>query len=63
MVAALAEVVAGLRVVVAGFLVVVGARDVVTSLVVEWTDVEELTRVVEMGALEAEERAADDDGR
>ena len=63
MVAALAEVVAGLRVVVVGFLVVVGARDVVTSLVVEWTDVEELTRVVEMGALEAEERAADDDGR
>ena len=63
MVAALAEVVAGLRVVVAGFLVVVGARDVVTSLVVEWTDVEELTRVVEVGALEAEEKATDDDGR
>ena len=63
MVAALAEVVAGLRVVVVGFLVVVGARDVVTSLVVEWTDVEELTRVVEVGALVAEERAADDDGR
>ena len=63
MVAALAEVVAGLRVVVVGFLVVVGARDVVTSLVVEWTDVEELTRVVEMGALEAEEKATDDDGR
>ena len=63
MVAALAEVVAGLRVVVVGFLVVVGARDVVTSLVIEWTDVEELTRVVEMGALEAEEKATDDDGR
>ena len=63
MVVALAEVVAGLRVVVVGFLVVVGARDVVTSLVVEWTDVEELTRVVEVGALVAEESAADDDGR
>ena len=62
-VAALAEVVAGLRVVVAGFLVVVGALDVVTSLVVEWTDVEELTRVVEVGALVAEEKAADDDSR
>ena len=63
MVAALAEVVAGLRVVVVGFLVVVGAWDVVTSLVVGWADVEELTRVVEVGALVAEEKAADDDGR
>ena len=61
--AALAEVVAGLRVVVVGFLVVVGAWDVVTSLVVGWADVEELTRVVEVGALVAEEKAADDDGR
>ena len=51
----LADAVAGLRVVVAGFLVVVGARDVVTCLVEEWTEVEEV--------ILAEENAADDDGR
>ena len=49
----LADAVAGLRVVVAGFLVVVGARDVVTCLVEEWTEVEEV--------ILAEENAADDD--